>query len=100
MSDVAKALVKILHTKEIKIFGSVTHLILGFAIQQNKLTHKLLLFHAIITHIYDNHIMFEVSLHFWWIWPTVRRRVMVVLPSLNFWAILGCATALKCILLF
>ena len=30
------------------------------------LTRKLL-----ISHIYDNHIKFEVSLHFWWIWPTV-----------------------------
>ena len=30
-------------------------------------------FHAIITHIYDYHIKFEVSLHFWRIWPTVRR---------------------------
>ena len=26
----------------------------------------------IITHIYDKHIKFEVSLHFWQIWPTVR----------------------------
>ena len=25
----------------------------------------------IITHIHDNHIKFEVSLHFWQIWPTV-----------------------------
>ena len=37
-------------------------------------TYKLLLFNAIIIHIYDNHIKFEVSLHFWRIWPTVRRR--------------------------
>ena len=28
-------------------------------------------FHAIITHIYDNPIKFEVSLDFWRIWPTV-----------------------------
>ena len=27
----------------------------------------------IITHIYENHIKFEVSLHFWQIWPTVGR---------------------------
>ena len=27
--------------------------------------------HANLTHIYDNHIKFKVSLHFWWIWPTV-----------------------------
>ena len=26
----------------------------------------------IITHIYDKHMKFEVSLHFWQIWPTVR----------------------------
>jgi hypothetical protein len=32
----------------------------------------LIYFHAIITHIYDNHIKFEVNLHFWQIWPTVR----------------------------
>ena len=70
-----KALVKILHTKKIKIFGSVTHLILGFAILQNKLTHKLLLFHAIKPLIYNNLIKFEVSLHFWRIWPTVSRSL-------------------------
>ena len=34
-----------------KIFDSVTHLIRGFVIIQNK-------FRAIITHIYDNHIKF------------------------------------------
>ena len=39
----------------------------------DSLTPKLLLFHAIITHIYDNNIKFEVSLHFWRIWPTVRH---------------------------
>ena len=37
------------------------------------LSHKLLSFHAIITPIYDNHINFEVSSHFWEIWPTVCR---------------------------
>ena len=36
------------------------------------LTHKLL-----ICHIYDNYIKFEVSLHFWWIWPTVWRGVLL-----------------------
>ena len=30
----------------------------------------------IITHIHDNHIKFEVSLHFWQIWPTVWRAVI------------------------
>ena len=49
---------------------SVTHLILSFAIVQNKFqqTNK-----NNITHINDNHIKFEVSLHFWGIWPTVGR---------------------------
>ena len=41
----------------------------------DSLTHKLLPFHYIITHIYENHIKFEVSLHFWRIWPSVRRGV-------------------------
>ena len=49
---------------------SVTHLILRFAIVQNK-------FQQInknkINHINDNHIEFEVSLHFLGIWPTVWR---------------------------
>ena len=36
------------------------------------LINKLLLFNTVITHIYDNHIKFEVSLHFWRIWPTLR----------------------------
>ena len=51
---------------------SVTHLILRFAIVQNKLqqTNK-----TKINHINDNHIKFEVSLHFGGIWPTVRRRL-------------------------
>ena len=39
----------------------------------DSLTHKLQLYHSIITHIYDNHIIFEVSLHFWRIWPSVCR---------------------------
>ena len=43
-----------------------------FAILQNKfqLTNKIK-----ITHINDNHINFEVSLHFLGIWPTVRRLI-------------------------
>ena len=48
-------------------------LLLNFGSNIFSLTHKLLLFHAIITHIYDYHIKFEVSLHFWRIWPTVWR---------------------------
>ena len=30
-----------------------------------------------ITYIHDNHIKFEVSLHFGQIWPTVRRAGIV-----------------------
>ena len=50
---------------------SVTHLILRFANVQNKFqqTNK-----TKINHINDNHIKFEVSLHFWWIWPTVGHQ--------------------------
>ena len=42
--------------------------ILRFANVQNKFqqTNK-----TKINHINDNHIMFEVSLHFWRFWPTV-----------------------------
>ena len=49
---------------------SVTHLILKFAIVQNKLeqTNK-----NKINHINDNHIKSEVSLHFGGIWPIVRQ---------------------------
>ena len=52
------------------------------------LTHKLLLFHTIIGHVYVNHIKFEVSLYFWRIWPTVRRSgelaaSMASLPAKN-----------------
>ena len=46
-----------------------SHLILRLAIVQNKFqqanTPK-------INHINNNHINFEVCLHFWGIWPTVR----------------------------
>ena len=49
---------------------SVTHLILWFASVQNNFqqTNK-----TEINHSIDNHIKFEVSLHFWGIWPTVRH---------------------------
>ena len=49
---------------------SVTHVILKFTIVRKKFqqTNK-----TKINHINDNHIKFEVSLHFWGIWPTVRR---------------------------
>ena len=51
-------------------YVSVTHLILRYAIIQNKFkqTNK-----TKINHINDNHIKFEVSLHFLGIWPTVCR---------------------------
>ena len=49
---------------------SVTYLILRFPVAQNKFqqTNK-----NEINHINDNLIKFEVSLHFLWIWPTVRQ---------------------------
>ena len=48
---------------------SVTHLILRFAIVQKKFqqTNKQNVSYN------DNHIKFEVYLHFWGIWPTVRH---------------------------
>ena len=51
---------------------SVIHFILRFPFVQKKFqqTNK-----TKINHINDNHIKFEVSLHFWQIWPTVRRRL-------------------------
>ena len=51
-------------------YVSVTHLILRFAIVQNKFqqTNK-----NKINHIIGNHIKFEVSLQFLRIWPTVRH---------------------------
>ena len=49
---------------------SVTHLILRFAIVQTKFQQT---DGNEIIHIIDNHISFEVSLHFLGIWPTVRR---------------------------
>ena len=51
---------------------SVTHLILRFAIVQNKFqqTNK-----TKINHINDNNIKFEVSLHFGGIWPTVQHGI-------------------------
>ena len=47
---------------------SVTYLILRFPVAQNKFqqTNK-----NEINHINDNHIKFEVSLHFLGVWPTV-----------------------------
>ena len=54
---------------------SVTHLILRFAIVQNKFQQTN---ENKINHINDNHIKFEVSLHFGGIWPTVRRALGTV----------------------
>ena len=57
---------------------SVTHLILRFAIVQNKFQQTN---NNKINHINDNHIKFEVSLHFLGIWPTVRRAGKLEIPS-------------------
>ena len=56
---------------------SVTYLILRFPVAQNKFqqTNK-----NEINHINDNHINFEVSLHFLGIWPTVRQEEGIYLP--------------------
>ena len=51
---------------------SVTYLILRFAIVQNKFQQTI---KNKISHINENHIKFEVSLHFLGIWPTVPRDV-------------------------
>ena len=37
------------------------------------------LFHDFITYIYDKYIKLEVSLHFWWIWPTVWLLLLYLL---------------------
>ena len=50
-------------------YFSLAHLILRLAIVQNKFQQ---VSKTEINHINDNHIKFEVSLHFWGIWPTVR----------------------------
>ena len=50
---------------------SVTHLILRFAIVQNKFQQ---INKTKMNCINDNNIKFEVSLHFGGIWPTVRAR--------------------------
>ena len=58
------------------VLVSATHLILRFFIVQNKLQQTN---ETMINHINDNHIKFEVSLHFGEIWPTVGR----LYPYLN-----------------
>ena len=72
MSHVEKLDLRFLQNKTETFLVSVTHLILRFTIVQNKFpqTNK-----TKINHINDNnHIKFEVSLHFLGIWPTVRRN--------------------------
>ena len=63
---------RFLSNKTETFYVSVTHLILRFAIVQNKFqkANK-----TKINHINNNHIEFEVSLHFWGIWPAVCRGV-------------------------
>ena len=70
MSRVEKLDLTFLYNKTETFLVSVTHLILRFAIVQNKFqqTNK-----TEINHIIDNHIKFGVSLHFWWVWPTLWR---------------------------
>ena len=60
--------VRFLYNETETFLVSVAHLILRFAIVQNKFqqTNK-----NKINHTNDNHIKFEVSLHFGGIWPTV-----------------------------
>ena len=45
----------------------------------DSIIHKLLLFYAIMSQLYDNQIKFEVTLHFWLIWPTVRHSTHICL---------------------
>ena len=70
MSYVKKLDLRFLQNKTETFLFSFTHLILRFTIVQNKFqqTNK-----TKINHINDNHIKFEVSLHFGGICPTVRR---------------------------
>ena len=68
MGHVEKLDLRFLQNKTETFFVSVTNSILRFTIVQNKFqqTNK-----TKINHINENHIKFEVSLHFWAIWPTV-----------------------------
>ena len=60
-----------------------THLIVGFSIVGKSAVNKLF--------VYGNHIMFEVSLHFWWIWPTVRPAnwYLILYRDLTFASTIG-----------
>ena len=70
MSHVEKLDLRFLQNKTETFLVSVTHLILRFTIVQNKFPQAN---KTKIKDINDNHIKFEVSLHFLGIWPTVRR---------------------------
>ena len=53
-------------------FELMTLVLLRFAVVQNKFQQRNKIE---INYIIDNHINFEVSLHFLGIWPTVRRTL-------------------------
>ena len=78
MSHVEKLELRFLKKKTEFFLVSVTYLILRFKIVQNKFsqTNK-----TKINHINDNHIKFEVSLHFREIWPTVGRPPFCVMKN-------------------
>ena len=68
MSHVEKLELRFLKKKTDFFLVSVTYLILRFIIVQSKFQQQ-----QQKSHMIDNHIKFEVSLHFGGIWPTVRR---------------------------
>ena len=76
MSHVEKLDLRLLYNKTETFLVSVTHLILRVSIVQNKIQQTN---ETKINHINDNHIKFEVSLNFGWIWPTVRRVRIILL---------------------
>ena len=61
---------RFLQNKTETFLVSVTYLILRFAVVQKKFQQRNI----------DNHIKFEVSLHFGQIWPTVRRGAVAAVP--------------------
>ena len=67
VSQVEKLDLRFLYNKTETSLASVTNLILRFAITQNKIQQ---INKTKINHINDNHIKFELSLHFGGIWPT------------------------------
>ena len=73
MSHLEKLDLRFLLDKTETFLVSVTHLILRFAIVQNKFQQSN---KTKINHINDNHIKFEVSLHFGSIWPTVWHTIV------------------------